>query len=225
MPPYLNSARSPASGTSPTNTNRVSATRGSTTKRSSPSPGSRRAYSICLSPAARRPACGRSSRPGRSTPRAGRRPDVLRHHHLKTATIPPRGDPSPAGSRCWPTTTCHWPAAGPTEPQAELYRNADADEVLFVHSRPGRAAHACSARCPSAIRLRRHPALHDLPARVRAGHVTRPARRSSRPATSRSRRKYLNPDGQLRLGAPYGERDLHGPRELAVIDRERRRPS
>ena len=23
--------------------------------------------------------------------------------------------------------------------------------------------------------------------------------------------KYLNPDGQLRLGAPYSERDLHGP--------------
>src|SRR5258707_2758766 len=33
--------------------------------------------------------------------------------------------------------------------------------------------------------------------------------------------KYLNPDGQLRLGAPYSERDLHGPRETLVIDQEK----
>jgi homogentisate 1,2-dioxygenase len=33
--------------------------------------------------------------------------------------------------------------------------------------------------------------------------------------------KYLNHDGQLRLGAPYAERDLHGPTDLFVIDEER----
>ena len=33
--------------------------------------------------------------------------------------------------------------------------------------------------------------------------------------------KYLNPDGQIRLGAPYSERDLHGPREVGVIDQEK----
>jgi homogentisate 1,2-dioxygenase len=32
--------------------------------------------------------------------------------------------------------------------------------------------------------------------------------------------KYLNPDGQLRLGSPYGERDLHGPRQANPIDRD-----
>src|SRR5262249_27139468 len=32
--------------------------------------------------------------------------------------------------------------------------------------------------------------------------------------------RYLNPDGQLRLGAPYSERDLHGPAATAVVDRE-----
>jgi homogentisate 1,2-dioxygenase len=32
--------------------------------------------------------------------------------------------------------------------------------------------------------------------------------------------RYLNPDGQFRLGAPFCERDLHGPTELLVIDRE-----
>jgi homogentisate 1,2-dioxygenase len=32
--------------------------------------------------------------------------------------------------------------------------------------------------------------------------------------------KYLNPDGQIRLGAPYGERDFHGPRQPAPVDLE-----
>jgi len=44
-----------------------------------------------------------------------------------------------------------------------------------------------------------------------AGNVVIPAR-------------YLNPDGQVRLGAPYSERDLHGPREAHVIDREEETP-
>jgi homogentisate 1,2-dioxygenase len=33
--------------------------------------------------------------------------------------------------------------------------------------------------------------------------------------------KYLNKDGQLKLGAPYCERDLHGPSAVAGIDEER----
>ena len=44
-----------------------------------------------------------------------------------------------------------------------------------------------------------------------AGNISIPAR-------------YLNSDGQIRLGAPYSERDLHGPRELGVVDREEETP-
>jgi len=32
--------------------------------------------------------------------------------------------------------------------------------------------------------------------------------------------RYLNPDGQFRLGAPFCERDLHGPKELGTRDEE-----
>jgi homogentisate 1,2-dioxygenase len=32
---------------------------------------------------------------------------------------------------------------------------------------------------------------------------------------------YLNADGQLRLGAPYYERDFHGPEETNVVDQEK----
>jgi homogentisate 1,2-dioxygenase len=33
-------------------------------------------------------------------------------------------------------------------------------------------------------------------------------------------RRYLNHDGQIRMGSPYSERDFHGPTELVVIDKE-----
>src|SRR5262249_41811529 len=56
--------------------------------------------------------------------------------------------------------------------------------------------------------LRFDPAIDaDLLVFESAGHLTTPAR-------------YLNPDGQLRLGAPYSERDLHGPTEALPIDRD-----
>jgi len=32
--------------------------------------------------------------------------------------------------------------------------------------------------------------------------------------------RYLNPDGQFRLGAPFCERDLHGPVDLGTVDQE-----
>jgi homogentisate 1,2-dioxygenase len=33
--------------------------------------------------------------------------------------------------------------------------------------------------------------------------------------------RYLNPDGQIRMGAPYYERDFHGPAEPYLLDREK----
>src|SRR5262249_15775164 len=36
--------------------------------------------------------------------------------------------------------------------------------------------------------------------------------------------RYLNPDGQIKLGAPYSERDFHGPAETLTIDREQDTP-
>ena len=208
------SARSPASGTSPTATSPGYKGEGIYYEEVVTSPGSP-GLQHRLSPAARRRACARSSRPGRSTLELVDEP-ALRHHHLKTRSHPPRRRPdhrprAPARQR----RRDPWPAAGPSEPQDELYRNADADEVIFVHSRPGHAAHACSARCPSATST----TSSSPAARPTGSSSTRRPRptcsSSRRPATSTIPPRYLNPDGQLRLGAPYGERDLHGPREIA----------
>ena len=133
--------------------------------------------------------------------------------------IPRAGDPISGRSSCWPTTMSSLARCRPDQPQAELFRNADADEVLFVHSGRG-TLHTMFGPLPfrdldyvviprcTTYRLEFEPASQpDLLVIEAAGNVTIPPR-------------YLNPDGQLRLGAPYSERDLHGPREIAVIDRE-----
>lgn len=111
----------------------------------------------------------------------------------------------------------------PAEPQTELYRNASADEVLFVHQGTGTLHSmfgvlpfkACDyivvPRCTT-YRLEFDTGIHgaqpDLLIFESAGSVVVPAR-------------YLQPDGQIRLGAPYGERDFHGPGETEVVDSEK----
>ena len=86
-----------------------------------------------LSPAAADPRSQGRSRPGPCRSRPSQQP-ALRHHHLKTGAAASRpATPSPGACRSWSTTMSSSPAAGPAQPQAELYRNATADEVLFIH--------------------------------------------------------------------------------------------
>jgi homogentisate 1,2-dioxygenase len=144
---------------------------------------------------------------------------TLRHHHLKSANIPRTGDavrgrvpllcnPDVVMSRCRPAA-----------PMAELYRNANADEVLFIHKGRG-WLHTMFGPLPFSpydyVVIPRCTTYHlefdseiepDLLVIESAGIVGIPPR-------------YLNPDGQIRMGAPYYERDFHGPREVNVVDKE-----
>jgi homogentisate 1,2-dioxygenase len=107
----------------------------------------------------------------------------------------------------------------PTQAQGELYRNATHDELLFVHRGSGRLEtmfgvlpfkpfdYVVIPRCTTYRIDFDAGAPPDLLVIEAAGNFAIPPR-------------YLNPDGQLRLGAPYYERDLHGPTETLVIDRE-----
>ena len=214
MPPYLRTRLAPAEAAhraSPTSP--ASRARGSTTRRSSPPPGSGGPTASSIT-CARRRASARSSRPARPRWSSPTEP-ALRHHHLKTGWHPAARRPGHRARAAAGQRRRHHEPLPADEPQAELYRNAAADEVLFVHRGQGTSAHACSARCPSArfdyvviprcttYRLEFEPGTQpDLLVFESAGILTIPPR-------------YLNPDGQLRLGAPYGERDLHGPREAA----------
>src|SRR5262249_51400575 len=62
---------------------------------------------------------------------------ALRHHHLKTGQIPVVGDPVTGRVRRLANGDVILSRCRPAQPQAELYRNATADEVLFVHQGKG----------------------------------------------------------------------------------------
>jgi homogentisate 1,2-dioxygenase len=176
-----------------------------------------RAYTICyhLRPPTR---VRKVEAAGEAQPEIVHEP-VLRHHHLKSGTLRPFGDPLTGRVPLLLNDDVMLARCRPAEAQQELYRNADADEVLFVHRGQG-TLHTMFGPLPlrpfdyvviprcTTYRLEFDAGVQpDLLVIESAGSVVIPA-------------KYLNADGQVRLGAPYCERDLHGPRETAVIDHE-----
>jgi homogentisate 1,2-dioxygenase len=112
----------------------------------------------------------------------------------------------------------------PAKPQGELYRNASADEVIFVHRGRGKILthfgslpfrpfdYVVIPKCTTyRIEFDSTADPADLLVIESPGNVGFPPR-------------YLNPDGQFRLGAPFAERDLHGPLELLTTDRDEETP-
>jgi homogentisate 1,2-dioxygenase len=181
------------------------------------SAGFGRAYSILYH--LRPPTRVRKVEPAGSAPLEFAAEPVLRHHHFKTGQIARAGDPITGRVPLLANEDVVLSRCRPAEPQAELFRNATADEVLFLHRGSG-TLHSMFGTLPirpfdyvviprcTTYRLEFDAAAEpDLLVFESAGDLTVPAR-------------YLNADGQLRLGAPYGERDLHGPREVAPIDRD-----
>jgi homogentisate 1,2-dioxygenase len=144
---------------------------------------------------------------------------VLRHHHLKSGALKPFGDPVTGRIPLFTNADVTLARCRPSQPQAELYRNASADEVIFVHKGRGTLSsmfgvlpfkpydYIVVPHCTT-YRLDFEEGMQpDLLVIESANSIQIPPR-------------YLNPDGQLRLGAPFAERDLHGPSEALVIDRE-----
>lgn len=148
---------------------------------------------------------------------------TLRHHHLKTGAIPRSGDPISGRAVLLGNEDLTLARCRPERPQEELFRNADADELLFVHRGCGTLQTMFGPLpfrdfdyivIPRATTYRiefESIATADLLVIESRGSLTVPVR-------------YRNGDGQLKLGAPYGERDLHGPRETGVIDLEEETP-
>jgi homogentisate 1,2-dioxygenase len=144
---------------------------------------------------------------------------VLRHHHLRSGGMKSFGDPVTGRVPLLTNADVTISRCRPAMPQSELYRNAIADEVLFIHKGRGTLSsmfgvlpfrpfdyvvvpHCTTYRIDFDADL-----APDLLIVEAAGCIVVPPR-------------YLNPDGQLRLGAPYGERDLHGPCDPLVLDCE-----
>jgi homogentisate 1,2-dioxygenase len=143
----------------------------------------------------------------------------LRHHHIKTGAIKPGGDPITGRIPILTNADVTMARCRPTVGQPDLYRNATADEVLFIHHGQGTLHtmfgplpfkpydYVVIPRCTTYLIEFDAGDQPDLLIIEAAGNVGIPER-------------YLNADGQLRLGAPYYERDLHGPEQVNVLDKE-----
>ena len=176
-----------------------------------------RAYSICYH--LRPPTRVRKVEPAGTVPLEIVPEQVLRHHHLKTAGLKTAGDPITGRIPLLVNDDVILARCRPAQAQQELYRNATADEVLFIHRGQGTlhtmfgllpfrpCDYVIIPRCTTYRIEFEDGTQPDLLVLEAAGNISIPP-------------KYLNSDGQLRLGAPYYERDLHGPREPLLVDRE-----
>ncbi len=176
-----------------------------------------RAYTICYH--LRPPTRVRKVEPAGTMPLDIAEQNVLRHYHLKTGEIKAAGDPIRGRVPLMTNADVTIGRCRPALPQQELFRNATADEVLFVHKGNG-TLHSMYGPLPfkpfdyvviprcTTYRLEFDNGVPpDLLVVEAAQSVVIPPR-------------YLNPEGQLRLGAPYSERDLHGPTQTVAVDRE-----
>ncbi|MGH7144226.1 MAG: homogentisate 1,2-dioxygenase [Planctomycetota bacterium] len=177
-----------------------------------------RAYSILYH--TRPPTRVRASEPAGVWPVTPVPQEVLRHHHLKTAAMPRAGDPIRGRVPLFTNAdlTCY--RCRPSLPQTTLFRNGGADEVIFVFHGGGVLESVYGKlpyRAGDYIVIPRGTTYRLVPAAIAAedylileaaGPVRVPAR-------------YMNHDGQIKLGAPYSERDLHGPQEPLFIDEEK----
>ncbi len=146
---------------------------------------------------------------------------ALRHHHLKSGKMPKAGDPITGRVPIMGNDDVLLSRCRPAAPQNELYRNAGADEVVFVHHGKG-TLHTMFGPLPFRAcdyvvipRATTYRIVFDGDADLlvieSTGSLTVPPH-------------YVNPDGQIRMGAPYSERDFHGPTQLAFIDKEEPTP-
>lgn len=145
--------------------------------------------------------------------------DELRHVHLLSNKLPRAGNPITGRVAMLGNSDVIMHRCRPTEAQKELFRNATADEVYFVHKGSGTlhtmfgplpfktCDYVVIPRCTT-YRIEFDAATPpELLIIESTGNVGVPPH-------------YLNPDGQLKMGAPYYERDLHGPMEVSPIDKE-----
>jgi homogentisate 1,2-dioxygenase len=144
---------------------------------------------------------------------------ALRHHHIKSAQLKPAGDPVTGRAPMLTNADVTLWRCRPVQPQKELYRNGSADEVIFVHKGSGRLNSLFGSlnfkaddyivvpHCTTYNLEFDAGVQPDLLIIEASNNIVLPPR-------------YLNPDGQLKLGAPYSERDFHGPTETLLMDRE-----
>ncbi|PYJ10305.1 MAG: homogentisate 1,2-dioxygenase [Verrucomicrobia bacterium] len=145
----------------------------------------------------------------------------LRHHHIKTAEIPRRGDLYTGRIPMLfnEDITAYRSRPEKTYGEFEYYKNGGADEVIFVFHGAGTLETVFGKlryRAEDYVVIPRGVTYRLVPDKVEEEDYlilesTGPVRIPPR---------YLNHEGQIRMGAPYSERDFHAPSEMLTIDSE-----
>lgn len=143
----------------------------------------------------------------------------LRQHHFRAGQLPRAKDPI-AGRVpvVFNDDLVAWRCKPATE-QTELYRNAAADEVIYIHQGSGYVSSPygrLNYRRGDYVVIPRTTTYQIVSDDIqKEDHLilecTGPVRLPP---------NYLNEDGQLKLGSPFYERDFHPPTELETIDQE-----
>ena len=146
----------------------------------------------------------------------------LRHHHLKSAGMARAGDPYTGRvplmfnnditcHRCRPATAM---GAG-----YDFYRNGRSDDVIFVWAGGGVLESSFGQlryRQDDYIVIPRGTTYRLVPDDIAQEDYL--ILESAHPV--RIPERYRHPEGQIRMGAPYSERDFHGPTEIIAEDKE-----
>ena len=139
--------------------------------------------------------------------------EVHRHHHLKTAGVEAGGDPIEGRRLLLYNDDCALSVVRPTEQMDYFYRNAQGDELLFIHEGKGALETTFGTLpyeegdyllIPRGTTWRVQPETPEQRMLVieAFGHAIQPPER------------YRNEFGQLLEHSPYCERDLRMPTEL-----------
>ena len=176
-----------------------------------------RAYSILyhLRPPTRTQHVGRIEAP----PLIAADDQALRHHHFRTNHLPRRGNAVSGRVPLMFNTdlTCY--RCRPADTQKTIYKNACADEVIYIHYGQGHVETLFGllpySECDYIVIPRGTLYRFVSSDTAEEDHLIIEAF-----GTVRVPDRYCNPDGQIQLGAPLYERDFGKPIELATIDDE-----
>lgn len=145
---------------------------------------------------------------------------TLRHRHLKTWNIPAKGDPISGRTILLANNDVNIGLCRPAETMECFYKNADGDDLLFIHEGSGRLETTFGT-------LEYHAGDYLV---IPRGIIYRVV-----PTTTESRmliiesasaievpRRYRNEYGQLLEHSPYSERDIRTPSSLDMHDEKGR---
>lgn len=144
--------------------------------------------------------------------------EPLRHRHLKSRPMQPMGDAVSGRIPLMGNSDMEWHQVVVAEPMKSFYKNADGDEILFVHDGSG-VLHSMFGRItfkpgdylviPRGVIYKLEFDAHPVRmiALVSYGPVEIP-------------RRYRNEYGQILEHAPYKERDFRAPEALDTFDEE-----